>query len=238
MHVSGAGSPTVLFESGGGDPSSVWSEISHEVEGRKGVATVLYDRAGLGQSEPKPGPYRVDDEVAALRAALSACGVRGPLLLVAHSYGGFVSLLTAATDPRVAGLVLVDANLPGFFDEDEVARLLTRFSAHADALSRANPAIARVMVPLMHALPATARRVRAVSLPPTLPVIDIVAEHTWVDTPEEVAAMRRAHTNFVEGAPTHEAVFAAGSGHYVMRDRPELVVEAIVRLIDRLRSAG
>jgi pimeloyl-ACP methyl ester carboxylesterase len=236
MHVSGIGSPTVVFESGGGDDATVWSSVEPEVRRRKAVTTVLYDRAGLGQSEPKPGPYRIDDEVAAVRTALSVCGVQGPIVLVAHSYGGFVSSLMAAVDSRVVGLVLVDANIPDFFDDAEVARLLARFTPRIDALERAHPVIGRVMIPLTLALPETARRVRATPLPRSLPVIDIVAEHTWVETPEEVSAMRRAHAAFVAASPAREAVFATGSGHYVMRDRPDVVGDAVSRLIDRLTA--
>ena len=98
MRVSPGRSPTVVFESGGGDNSSVWSAVEPEVRRRTGASTVVYDRAGLGQSEPNPGPYQIDDEVAALRTALTARGVRGPIVLVAHSYGGFVSLLMAGAD--------------------------------------------------------------------------------------------------------------------------------------------
>lgn len=236
MQVLGEGIPTVVFESGGGDDSSVWATVEPEVRRRRTVSTVLYDRAGLGRSERKPGPYRIDDEVEALRAALISRGVNGPLLLVAHSYGGFVSQLTATRDPRVAGLVLVDANLPSFFDPRQVVRLLARFAPVAPELERRAPNVARVMLPLMDALPETAQRVRSSPLPMSLPVIDIVAERTWVDSPEEVAAIRRAHTAFVETSGAREAVFARGCGHYVMRDQPDLVVEATVRLIDRLRA--
>ena len=237
MQVAGAGSPTVVFESGGGDSSSVWSPLEGAVRSRLSVSTVLYDRAGLGKSEAKPGPYHVDDEVTALRTALTASGVRGPIVLVAHSYGGFVSLLTAAVDPRVAGLVLVDGNIPGFFDEAEVDGLLARFTPEIPMLEKMDPTVSAVMVPLMQALPETARRVRAASLPPGLPVIDIVAEKTWVEPPEEVAAMRKEHAAFVAASPAREAVFARGSGHYVMHDRPDLVIEAISRLVGGIRAA-
>jgi len=228
------GSPTVVFESGGGDDSSVWSNVEAELRRQRPVSTFLYDRAGLGKSEPKPGPYRIDDEVEALRSALTAGGVPRPVILVSHSYGGFVSLLAAARDARVTGLVLVDANLPGFFDPDQVGRLQARFRAVAPDMQRAVPQIARVMIPIMEALPETAREVRTTSLPTSLPVVDIVAERSWIDQPDEVRAMRRAHEGFVAASPAREAVFAAGSGHYVMRDRPELVVAAAVRLIDQL----
>jgi pimeloyl-ACP methyl ester carboxylesterase len=232
----GDGTPTVVFESGGGDDSSVWSSVEPEVRRRKSVSTMVYDRAGLGRSEPKPGPYRINDEVAALRTALSARGVRSPVLFVTHSYGGFVSLLAAARDPRVAGLVLVDANLPGFFAPDQVGRLLERFRPVAPEMERQAPSIARVMVPLMEALPATAQQLRAAKLPSSLPIIDIVPEQSWIDEPEELAALRREHASFVAASPEREAVFAAGSSHYVMRDRPDLVVDATARLIDRVRA--
>lgn len=235
-HAAGWGSPTVVFESGGGDDSSVWASIAPEIRERKAVATVVYDRAGLGESDPHPGPYRIENEVAALSGLLAALRVDGPLVIVAHSYGGFVSFLTAAQEPRVAGLVLVDANLPGFFDEAETARLIERFRPHVDSLERAHPRIARTMIPLTLALSETARRVRATPIPLSLPVIDIVAERTWVESPEEVAAARREHAAFVAASPARESIFATGSGHYVMRDRADLLLEAISRMIDRVRG--
>ena len=236
MRHAGPGSPTVVFESGAGDDSSVWTSVEPEIRRRKEAATVLYDRAGLGRSELKEGPYRIEDEVAALRQGLTACGAESPLVLVAHSYGGFVSLLTATLDSRVAGLVLVDSNMPGFFTPAQVERLLRKFREIAPIMAPKDPKGARVMLPLMEALPETARCLRELRLPSSIPVIDIVAERVFVEDPEEVEAIRREHATFVTAAPEREAVFAAGSGHYVMRDRPELVVEAVGRLIDRVRA--
>jgi pimeloyl-ACP methyl ester carboxylesterase len=107
MQVAGVGELTVVFESGGGDDSSVWAKIEPEIR-RDGVRTVVYDRAGLGQSDLKSGPYSIDHEARGLERALDKCGVRGPIVLVAHSYGGFVSALVAAEDLRVVGLVFVE----------------------------------------------------------------------------------------------------------------------------------
>jgi pimeloyl-ACP methyl ester carboxylesterase len=126
--VSGRGSPAVVFESGGGDSSAVWEKLAPEVRQRCAVQTVRYDRAGLGKSDLAPGPYRIDNEASALERVLDVRDVRGPVVLVAHSYGGFVATLVAASDARVARVVLVDANLSGFFDDAEVARLLAKYS--------------------------------------------------------------------------------------------------------------
>jgi pimeloyl-ACP methyl ester carboxylesterase len=233
VQVAGEGDPTVVFEAGGGEDSSVWAKLEPEVRQRIGVRTVLYDRAGLGKSTPAPGPYRIEDEVAALRRALDRFGLRGPIVLVAHSYGGFLARLMAASDPRVVGVVLVDANLPEFFDDAELARLQAQLTPRFAALERSDPALAKVMIPLVQAYPETVRRVRAVAYPPALPTIDIVAEHSWGETEDENAAMRRAHEAFVAGSPAREAVLATSSGHHVMRDRPDVVLDAIARIVQR-----
>jgi hypothetical protein len=69
-----------------------------------------------------------------------------------------------------------------------------------------------------------------------LRIIDITAEHSWVDTPDELAAMRRAHSEFVAASPNRQAIFAKGSGHYISRDRPNIVIDAIVRLISEIHE--
>jgi pimeloyl-ACP methyl ester carboxylesterase len=235
IQIAGRGQPAVVFESGGGDDSSVWAAIEPAVR-KFGVRTITYDRAGLGRSELKPGSYHIDDEAAGLERALDLCGVRRPIVLVAHSYGGFVSTLVAAHDPRVAGIVFVDANLADYFGEAQLAELLAEYTPQFAALEQARPKLAAVLVPLMKAYPETVSRLRSVSVPIDLPVIDIVAEHSWAKTPEDAEAMRRVHSAFVQASPTREAVFASGSSHYVMRDRPDLVIGAIKRMVERVRS--
>jgi pimeloyl-ACP methyl ester carboxylesterase len=235
MQIAGRGGPTVIFESGGGDDSSVWAAIEPAVR-KLGVRTIIYDRAGLGRSDLRPGAYQIDHEAEGLERALDLCGVRRPLVLVAHSYGGFVSTLVAAHDPRVAGIVFVDANLAGYFGETELSALAAEYTPQFDALERARPKLAAVMIPLMKAYPETVSRLRSVEVPANLPVIDIVAEHSWAKTPEEADAMRRVHSAFVQGSGTREGIFASGSSHYVMRDRPDLVIAAIKRIVERVRS--
>ena len=199
--IRGAGSPTVVFEAGGGEDSSVWSELEPEVRDRYAVRTMVYDRAGLGRSPPSPPPYRIDREADALRLELDRHGVTAPVVLVAHSYGGFVATIVAATDPRIAGVVLVDANLAGFFDDAQIERLLATYRPQFPALEEAAPELASVMIPVIEAYPATVARLGQVEIPAATPIIDIVAERTWVETPEEIEAIRRAHRDFVAASP-------------------------------------
>jgi len=235
--LRGVGSPTVVFEAGGGEDSSVWSELEPEVRGRCAVRTMIYDRAGVGRSPSSPPPpYRIDREADALRRELDRHGVATPVVLVAHSYGGFVATIVAATDPRVAGVVLVDANLAGFFDDAQIERLLATYRPQFPALEQAAPDLARVMIPIIEAYPATVARLRQVDIPAATPTVDIVAERTWVETPGEIEAMRQAHRDFVAASPHRRAVFAERSGHHVMRDRPEVVLEAIGEVVALVRT--
>ncbi len=236
MQRRGEGSPTLVFESGGGNDSTVWSSVEPEIREKAGVSTILYDRAGLGKSDPKPGPYAIEDEVTTLRRLLDSSGVAGPLMLVTHSYGGFVSYLMAATDSRVVGVAFADANLPEIFDEVVVAEIMAKHEPEIAELERTNSAYARTMVKVLRAFPETARKARTVEFPRSIPAMDITVEHPTVDSQEELAAYHRAHSSFVAGSPFRTGVFAAGSTHFVIRDRPNLVIDTVVRLVKQVRS--
>jgi pimeloyl-ACP methyl ester carboxylesterase len=233
MRVAGEGALSVVFESGNGDDSSAWASVEPAIR-NLGVRTVVYDRAGLGRSDPAPGAYVIDDEVSALERALDACGVDGPIVLVAHSYGGFIATLLAARNERVVGVVLVDANVPDAFDDATTAAIVAEYEPQFPALQQAAPELARVLMPIVLAYPETARRVRAVGFPHDTPVIDIVAERSWGSTQERNAALRQAHADFVTRSPARAALFAAGSGHNVMRDKPEAVIDAIAQMVERV----
>jgi pimeloyl-ACP methyl ester carboxylesterase len=100
--------PTVILEAGKGDFSVAWSLV------QPGVATFArvcsYDRAGDGWSELGPHPRTFLQIVYELHTLLDKAGVKPPLVLVGHSYGGWLVRLYASTYPRdVTGMVLVEA---------------------------------------------------------------------------------------------------------------------------------
>ena len=230
VDLKGAGKTTVMFEAGGGNESSVWSDIAPRIQAA-GVRTLVYDRAGLGKSGFGPEPYGVDNEVATAKSVLTACGISGPVILVAHSYGGVISLLLAGSDSRIAGVVLVEALVPKFLNQSEMDSVLAKYRPQYDEIRKLAPGLAKSMIPLMEAMPTTAKRLDAVNLPKALPIIDIVAENTTIVTPQTTTLWRIAHASFVAGNSKREAIFAAGSSHKVMKDKPDLVVSAIEKMI-------
>jgi pimeloyl-ACP methyl ester carboxylesterase len=107
LWLAGAGAPSVVVVPALGSPGLEWVRIQRQLV--PDIAVVLYDRAGLGWSDPGPWPRsagRIADE---LHQLLQAAGVPAPYLLVGQSLGGLVVRLYAARHPEaVAGLVLVD----------------------------------------------------------------------------------------------------------------------------------
>ena len=76
----------------------------------KEARVVAFDRPGLGWSGRARGDLDALTSAKILAATLDAIGVRTPVILVAHSYGGVVARVFAATFPHcVAGLVLLDS---------------------------------------------------------------------------------------------------------------------------------
>lgn len=226
----GTGNVTVVFESGFGNESSVWSAITPRVRAA-GVQTFVYDRAGLGKSTIDTiAPYSLDHDVDILRSALNACGVTGPIVMVAHSYGGAISLVFASEDQRVKGLVLLEAVVPGAWPPSEVAKNLATMRSQYAAVRAQAPALAKVAIPWAEAMPTTAKRVDAVQLPDALPIIDIVAEK-GMNNPETARIWQAAHLAFTTNHPHREHVLAVGSSHKVMADQPDLVVNAILELL-------
>ncbi len=103
--------PTVILDSGMVSFSSNWAWVQPDVA--KVTRVVAYDRAGLGWSDPGPGPRDAGQSARELHTALRRLGIEGPFVLAGHSYGGLAARAFAALYPdEVAGMVLVDASHP------------------------------------------------------------------------------------------------------------------------------
>jgi pimeloyl-ACP methyl ester carboxylesterase len=113
LHISCQGpeeaeGPVVVMDAGVGEDGLSWSLVQPELA--KELRVCVYDRAGLGWSEPGPRPRTNPVMVAELHALLERAGVPAPYILVGASLGGLNARLYAHTYPEeAAGLVLVDA---------------------------------------------------------------------------------------------------------------------------------
>jgi pimeloyl-ACP methyl ester carboxylesterase len=235
MDEEGHGNITVVFESGFGNDSSVWSQITPKIQA-DGVRTFVYDRAGMGKSTINTStPYSIDNDVNILRSALARCHIEGPIVMVGHSYGGAISLLAASEDPDIAGLVLLEAVIPNVWTPTEVENNLKMMRPQYDEIRQKAPDLAKVAIPWAEAMPDTAKRVNALRVSDALPIIDIEAEKGQ-NTPESTQTWREAHKQFTSGNPRREFIMAMGSSHKVMVDQPDLVVNSILKMIETVRG--
>ena len=117
LYCSGAGATTVVFDAPSGEGGWTWFQVQPEVA--KHTRACVYDRAGLGFSDPALRPNTSANAVEDLHKALDVAGVKPPYLLVGNSLGGENTQVYAYRYPhQVKGLVLVEPQT-----EDETARL-------------------------------------------------------------------------------------------------------------------
>ncbi|HMK21950.1 MAG TPA: hypothetical protein VK466_06425, partial [Terriglobales bacterium] len=86
LDCRGAGSPTVVFESGLDVLGSLaWATVHDDVAHT--TRACAYSRAGILWSDPTPGGQDGKSVVADLHVALERAGEKPPFVLVAHSIG-------------------------------------------------------------------------------------------------------------------------------------------------------
>jgi pimeloyl-ACP methyl ester carboxylesterase len=108
VHCAGEGSPTVVFASGRIAPGYSWTVVQRGVA--RFTRACWYDRADIGWSGSGPDPAWGAQAAADLHALVQRTPLARPLVLVGHSFGGYViRLYHHAYAGEVAGMVFVDA---------------------------------------------------------------------------------------------------------------------------------
>jgi len=111
IHCIGQGSPIVILEAAADMMSADWGWIQPEIA--KKTRVCVYDRAGMGWSDPGPQPRDGRQISTELHRLLAQAGIAGPYILVGHSAGGlYVRMYTAQYPDEVVGMVLVDPGHP------------------------------------------------------------------------------------------------------------------------------
>jgi pimeloyl-ACP methyl ester carboxylesterase len=231
---AGSGEPVIVFESGLGEDTSTWQNVQSKVA--QFARTFTYDRAGLGKSDASSNAKTVEQMVKELHAVLNAAHVSPRYVLVGHSLGGAVVELYAHTYPdEVAGLVLVDPE-DGRLLEQLEARLpkqewQARENALAQMMAGASPAQKAEIEgskksgpPLAAALPLP--RVPVVLLTGTL------KDPSFPGNPMEQDLKLELQNEFLKNVPQSEHVLVPNSRHYIQDDAPQLVIDAIQKVVN------
>lgn len=232
--VTGWGTPAVVFVPGLGDTSRESFAATQAALGTLSTF-VDYARPGIGESDPQPSPSPRTCGAAAteLRALLRAADVESPYVLVGHSMGALVCQAYAMQWPAdVAGLVLVDSTDPRLYLEigeprpvvndgdDEGAVPFDLVGSVAELESGQLPTVPAVVV--------TSRVGRW---------LDSKVAHMWRPFSLSELDDRWQHNQraLAQALEAPQKIATAG-GHYVQKDQPQLVADAIHLVVEAVRA--
>jgi pimeloyl-ACP methyl ester carboxylesterase len=224
-----------------------------------------YDRAGLGWSEVGPLPRHAEQHARELHTLLQNAEVPGPYVMVGHSLGGLdVRVFVHEYASEVAGVVLVDSMSPSQITQSPASEpsepQSQPFSIQA---TLARFGVARVAVKLLSGIipvsppgqeayyplyvrpqnfqttdneyqgvPASGAQAAAVKSFGDLPLIVLTANLN--DNP----GWPEWQTELLQLSSNSQQIIAENSGHTVQLDEPQVVVEAILQMIQRVHEMG
>ena len=238
----------MVFESGIECGAASLANLAEAIQGF--ACTVIYDRAGSGQSDPAPTPRTAQDMANDLAALLAEAQIPAPYLLVGHSYAGLpLRLFATQHRSQVAGMVLLDASHPDQARRQiallpppapDEPRAVTRMRNELE-IERLDPYCNSEAIDLV----ASAAQVQARGRLGELPLVVITAgrdeweegfppeltraqEVDWLAMQKELAALSDNSTHII----------ATESTHVIQECQPELVVDVIRRLVEALQAGG
>ena len=235
ISCTGTGSPTVVLEAGSGNAADTWVSVQPEVARFTRVCS--YDPAGLGQSDPVPNGVRtVQDSVDDLHALLVAADISGPIVLTGHSLGSLIVRLYASQYPDdVAGAVLVDGMPP---DRPASGLALLPVEERRESFT-----IMRGLHPQdPEHLDIIASGIWVMAHPPApVPTVVLAADfHGAPGAPPDPAfediwgELQREQARVLDA----RFVLVLEADHFLQRDRPEVVIEAIHQVVEGVRDSS
>jgi pimeloyl-ACP methyl ester carboxylesterase len=233
--------PAILLEAGGGQDSTEWAALAPRLAQETGATVIAYDRAGFGKSDLPETKCDLREDTAALWRGLRTLGLDRNLILVGHSYGGFLIRFEAAEHPdTVRGLVFVDPFTVEFVDmfgieycdNHPMMGKLPFDTSRPETLTKLQRAAVR-MVGVPSNLAGKIAVMRQAVIPEGIPVRVITAGIAFLPKPEEHKAWRESHERFTASIKGAKLVVGEKSGHMIPFSEPDLfisVVSEVVRL--------
>jgi pimeloyl-ACP methyl ester carboxylesterase len=256
LNCTGQGSPTVVFENGGGAFSIDWALVQPPIA--KTTRACPYDRARHAWSDPSPDAETPASVARDLHALLTAAGKKPPYVLAGHSMGGiYVRIFERRYPGEVAGLVLTAAQILETLPAGDV-RVPSRppqtgepFNRLPDALFKLRVELERRLIasdsatPVPHATVVEAvegRRAAFAELmesrrtrPDEFANRPIVALTRGMNTPEE---LRIAHAELAAASKQGRQAVVPGAGHEIQLFQPAAVIQAIEEVVVAARTGA
>ena len=229
---TGVGAPTVLIEAGGATSFETLYSWERTLSFRPGWLDVIagiehatrvcvYDRAGLGRSDKAPMPRTSADVATDLRALLHNEKIATPVVCTGQSFGGSNCRIFASRYPKlVAGMVLIDTS-------DADARIVPDLTKSPEWID-------------LEANSVLLRKANGIG---DKPLIVLTASPTSTDEaipPEQQQDANRIHQELQREllglSTSSRQVIATKSGHNIQREEPQLVIDAVLDVVEQVRN--
>jgi pimeloyl-ACP methyl ester carboxylesterase len=223
MRIAGHGARTVVLAAGLGDTLDIWNTVQPLIT-EHCTRTIAYSRAGYPGSDVASRVRDAETIVGELRAELKRRGIQPPYVLVGHSLGGLYMQYFARQFPQeVSGLVLIDSThwnqqlqlgLQGAGGADGPPRLVVYSMPWIVRRELNDSAVAGEQV---HDSPPAGN----------LPTI-VLSRTRTLHGESEASRLQAIHLqdDIAASFPNARHLNVDASGHYIQRDRPEVVIDA------------
>ena len=226
--LSGQGALPVVFQSDLGDGKDAWDSVLPLVERQHRV--LAYDRPGYGASRKTTTPRDPCTIAAQQHELLAQAGLKPPYVLVGHGMGGLYQYVYARLYPQdVAGLVLLDPTHPDHW---------RRMQSDAPTSAMAIKARRKLMFTSIETVEfdAQAQCLQHIDLktPLRMPAMLLVRDKFGIEELGSVETLVRSQEKDwqrMTGAPAIERI--TGAGHYIQKDNPVIVNEAIKMVVKK-----
>ncbi|MFJ8418440.1 alpha/beta fold hydrolase [Bacillus wiedmannii] len=214
--------PVIIMEAGYGDYSKTWDHIAEELTE---YGTVLsYDRAGLGKSG-KSFKRRISSEmVKDLRSCLEQLQLKPPYIFVGHSFGGINARLFATFYPEdMLGIVLADST-PENYKEDFLPIMSNEFQeayykqfVYESSYEEFTFSLSEVD--------------RCCESMNDIPLVVLAAGKKAFYSSDEQMKWLQLQEELLRLSSNNKFVIATQSGHYIQKDEPYYVIDAVKWII-------
>lgn len=229
IESQGKGDPVVVLESGIGDAGTLagWQKVVTSI--KENTRICLYDRAGLGNSEPGPQPRSIKNTVDDLHTLLHNARLNPPYILVGHSMGGLnVQLFAQLYPSEVAGIVLVDPSPKEFVEKISPEKLdtLKKMGVPQGAIDEIGMGIDSSITDIKKLGPL-----------PDVPVVVLTSSLAFAEKAGGIGSekwnlLRDCHQALIDSLSSGSHVIASKAGHYIQTDEPGLVIDAIRKVLE------
>lgn len=230
----GKGQPVIVFINGGGSDLKDFDIVQKTIS--KITKTISYDKLGIGKSELTDSPRTLENVSVELKELLKKEGITDvPMIFVGHSMGGYVARYYLHRYPKnLEGIILID---PGSeFLEDEFRKVQTEkeIMISDSTLAAQIKLIPKGFQMEVNAYPLHDSILKTFSIKTDIPITLLESNKVDGDDPTEkklIEIQKRLYRDFQRQVPQMKLISTEKSGHFIQLEEPDLVIDAIKKMI-------